>query len=159
MVFENIKRTREGLPPIPILFLIDKEDKDKSIASYYPPSPSDVINNRSIITMRELRRAYKLCEDPTLIGEIRDVAKQTFCFAQFRERSNFQFKKITAPWDGDSKAAWDGEWAKYKAASLRRPLTGLRVRRNNEKRIFGMEWRKQLADAVASLPAVKTAAS
>jgi|GEM_PF-2783708 len=159
MVFENIKRRRAGLPRIPILFLIDKEDKDKSIARYYPPSPSDVINKRSILTMRELRRAYKLCEDPTLIEEIRDVAKQTFCFAQFRERSNFQFKKITAPWDGDSKAAWDEEWVKYKAASLGRPLTALRVRRNNEKRIHGLEWRKQLADAVASLPAVKTAAS
>ncbi|MCX6991173.1 MAG: hypothetical protein NTX49_08965 [Chlamydiae bacterium] len=141
LVLENVKRSRAELPLIPILFLIDTEAEVPKGHSY-PPSPVDVLENRGRLTMTELRRAYKLCESPLLPSEITEIAKKTFCFAKLLTRSKYQFQKISAPWEGENKPAWDELWEKMHPTSG--PYYEEQVGKIGLKRTFGLYWIDQL---------------
>lgn len=142
LALENLKRDRIGLPLIPTLFLIDTEAEVPKGHSY-PPSPIDILENRGRLTMKELRRAYKLCESPLLPSEITEIAKKTFCFAKLLTRSKYQFQKISAPWEGENKPAWDELWEKIHPTSG--PYYEEQVGKSGLKKAFGLYWIDQLS--------------
>ena len=134
IVFENLKRKRQKEEIIPILFCIDRTDNP------HPPTPAAITARNGIVTNKELRRAYKLCEeleDP----EINAVARETFRFAKWTgsDKNNFNIEPIKAPWkDKNWKKSWE-ERIRTKKPS----------REASEKTKF---WREELLAMKATLP-------
>jgi len=108
IVFENYKRSKEGLTLIPILFCIDIDD------NRYPHDIKSIIHKKlstKCFTHSELRRAYKLCcelEDE----ELKEIAQKTFKFVKVKiiDR-NYGLESIPAPWENRN---WAVTWAKRK---------------------------------------------
>jgi hypothetical protein len=108
IVFENYKRKQQGKPLIPVLFVIDCENNRHSLTSNSITTKEE--NQNKIITFKEIRRAYKLCEefdDP----EIRAVAKETFKFVKAND--DLSLKEIPVPWE---KSDWPELWKARKKA-------------------------------------------
>src|SRR5689334_24479424 len=81
----------------PILFCIDGSNNDTDT----PLTPENLASKKedfnSLVTFKELRRAYKLCEEID-DKEIRDVAKRSF-----------KFVKVNVPSDEDGRKKFRSE--------------------------------------------------
>lgn len=98
LVFDNIKKQRENTsqPITPCIFCIDT-NRSKI-------EPVDIsLKWEHAITVKEMRRAYKLCFDPFIPEEFRQMAQQTFLFVKVNqettdgcEETNFEI--IPPPW-------------------------------------------------------------
>ena len=162
MVIENVKREREGLPLIPVLFTIDISS---DTSGQYPPCINDLINIRNRYTFKELRRVYKLCADPELPPEVRAIAERTFKFvkvlvstspeedagassADLTEKiTTIAFETIKAPWQKDHKS-WLAAMAEYtekKKTTEPKPSHLIYIEEKKEERL---EWRPQLLEAI-----------
>ncbi len=97
IIFENYRRFQEGEKKItPIVFCIDKESNPYKI-DILSKDPS----KNTLITYSELRRAYKLCNDPQIDPEIRNIAQKTFRFVKIKKPPSdlSELEEIAAPWD------------------------------------------------------------
>jgi hypothetical protein len=130
IVFENYKRKKQGKEMIPILFCIDCKNNP------YPPYPDTITSKLPFynqkITHKELRRAYKLCEefeDP----EIRQIARQSFRFVKVinLDDGDRTLELLPAPWQHKD---WDTTWSKRMKAP--------KLSTEKSKKTF---WRKELA--------------
>lgn len=110
IVIENVKRKRAKLSLIPVIFIVDKDRKKlnikKIINKVWTQDPRDNI------TDAEIRRAYKLCFDPKLSAEIKDVAQRTFVFIsltsnKYSDLVKYKFTIRKAPWDSHE---WQEGW-------------------------------------------------
>lgn len=163
IVIENVKRQREARPLIPVLFTIDIST-DKS--GHYPPSVFDLINLRDRFhTLKELMRTYKLCTDPSLPSEVREVAAKTFIFvkvlvSQMDTRSpyglpaetttTYAFETLKAPWLQESKEVWDATFAEYREKIKTSRSAEQKEEHIREKRLKGLNWRPQLLEALGA---------
>lgn len=117
LIIENVKRTESGLPIIPLIFVVKLNDtvlKLEKILDKLPKKTADGIAQH--ITDAEIRRAYRLCSDPYLHKEIREVAKNTFIFIALETNPKdasvmYSFKKIEAPWNS---GVWQEGWCRRK---------------------------------------------
>lgn len=100
LVLENYKRIEEGRAIIPLLFCIDVDKNQSQITM-------DGIASRDsqAITLRELRRAYKLCthENP----KVRKAAEETLKFIKMKliGDESYAMEQIAAPWADAEKAS------------------------------------------------------
>ncbi|MCX6990927.1 MAG: hypothetical protein NTX49_07705 [Chlamydiae bacterium] len=158
IIIETVKRQRAGLQLIPVLFTIDTSDG----AEFYP-SISDLITNKDKVTLKELRRVYKLCTDPALPEEVRDVAERTFKFVKVLVSNSstdvirasaaatagtpiFTFESIKAPWLQVPKEKLDAAVAEYRATAKVIPLHKQHLQ--EEKTANGCHFRPQLLQAI-----------
>ena len=99
MVLENLKSQKIGKPLVPIIFCVDRDQNP------YPLSSGKIISrNTDIVTYSELRRAYKLCNDPTIHPEVREIAKQSFKFVKvgikgINPNLSISFTPVSPPWE------------------------------------------------------------
>ena len=164
IIIENVKRNREDLLLIPILFTIDIST---DTSGFYPPTISDVITNKNQYTLKELRRVYKLCTDTSLPEEVREVANRTFKFVKvlvsnssthvIRESATaalgvptFAFESIKAPWQQEPRENWDRALAEYRDKKKAIPPSKLKLSRLLEKEAKGWHWRPQLLKAIGA---------
>lgn len=119
IVIENMKRNQEGIPIIPIVFVVEKDDEKLDIIQI-----ANTASTRSKgFTNSEIRRAYRLCFDPDVGEQIRDVARKTFSFISLTTNAvtdsvQYSFSKRPAPWES---AQWHVHW-KNKDASTHSTL-------------------------------------
>jgi hypothetical protein len=107
MIVDNYQRRQKDVNAAitPILFCVDT-DKNR-----YPINEQDFVC-KNLITYSELRRAYKLCNDPTIDPAIREIAKETFLFAHVQETPNhtYQLTPAAAPWEIlNLESAWEAK--------------------------------------------------
>lgn len=108
IIIENIKREKEGKPIIPVLFVTDIEENTHPIRSETIASKEN-----TFVTMGELRRAYKLCHDPNLHLQVREMAQKTFKFVKVGHLSQsgvteYYLSPIAPFWMAlDWEKAWD----------------------------------------------------
>lgn len=113
MVIENFKREELGLPIIPIIFVVDKDDSKLDVKKILNRLPkTDKRGGPTNITDAEIRRAFRLCFDPNLAEGIRRVAQKTFLFISLvtnkeDEPVEYTFSIRLAPWDS---AVWQNGW-------------------------------------------------
>lgn len=108
MVIENFKRKQDGIPIIPIIFVVEKDDLKLDVISIVDkglPYSKCFINS-------EIRRAYKLCFDSNMAEEIRVIAKETFLFISLTTNTvtdsvQFTFTTCLAPWESFE---WEARW-------------------------------------------------
>lgn len=148
LMFENFKRSNEGLPLIPVLFCLDITNNEYPLSSENVLSKTKVLKDdllmNDLVTHSELRRIYKLCFDKDIDPRIRKIAQNAFKFVKL-ERSKTQQDKYTlikapAPW---SDKQWDQELAKRKPTSKERKKES---------------WRTDLAKLIAKEEGTKTEA-
>lgn len=135
IIMENIKRSREALPLIPVLFVVDIDDNK------YQLHPKTIASKEfTFVTMGELRRAYKLCEDKKLSPEVRAIAQETFKFVKTEvhvdkhDKISYSIKQIPPFWE---HGKWPNEWALRNEISDQSPPS----KKENHKREF---WRNTL---------------
>lgn len=137
-VLENYRQSKvHGKEISPIIFCIDIQDKDGG--NPHPLTSENLLSKTKtvrvsramtlemnrIVTHSEIRRAYKLCNDPTVDPEIREIARKTFKFVKVNEnrqefaidrgltvdreiRVQYDLEEIPAPWAaGDFQAHLD----------------------------------------------------
>lgn len=141
IIMENIKRSKAKLPLIPVLFVVDIDNNKHTL---HPETISS--KTHTFVTLGELRRAYKLCNDPGLLPEVKEIANKTFKFVKTKERkpeevkgvgsakSSFSLQQIKPFW---AHAEWNKHWDKRVESSSKKPISSA----EKEKRMF---WRKQL---------------
>ncbi len=130
LILENYKRIEEGRSVIPLVFCIDIDGGTQL------PTMKDIADSSNHgITMKELRRAYKLCthENP----KIRRAAEETLKFVKLKYvgKNTYGMKQIDAPWANKTEAA--ELWKARTSASRSRP---------KDKSV---NWRSQLEAHVA----------
>ena len=77
LIIENVKRAKQQKKLIPALLIIDIDGNQHRL------TPDAVSNKKyTFVTMAELRRIYKLCNDPKLDPKIKEIAAATFKFAK-----------------------------------------------------------------------------
>lgn len=96
LVLENYKRNKEGLPPIPVFFIIDIDGNPKPLRIDHMTSKDTRFNHQ--FTHKELRRAFKLCAHEN--ASIAKVACETFKFIKLKHLGeNIWDAELTkAPW-------------------------------------------------------------
>lgn len=120
MVIENVKRARQGLELIPVLFIVDIDGNN------HPLTPDSVSNKQyTFVTMGELRRAYKLCNDPGLHPKVRAIANATFKFVQTCQHHDdgvvtYSLKQIAPFWQ---QQGWSEAWETRLKQSAEEPRT------------------------------------
>lgn len=116
LVFENYLRIKKGVPIIPLLFIIQKNNE-------FISSPEEIASeeeNIKIFTHSEIRRAYKLCyEYPN--QEIRAAAQKTIRFVKVKKiktlfASKLKGERIRAPWEHEN---WEKGWQRRKERSTK----------------------------------------
>lgn len=113
VIADNCLRAKLGEPLIPICFGISKSGKE------YPKDSYNFLvdkNSYNLITHREIQHAYRLCEDPDLLPEVRNVARQTF---QFYHIENGVPESVLPPWN---MCRWKSTWGEAEARGLSRTL-------------------------------------
>lgn len=132
LVLENYKRNQEGLPLIPVFFVIDIDGNPKPLRIDHMTSKDDRFNDQ--FTHKELRRAFKLCTHEN--ASIAKVACETFKFIKLKHLG----ENI---WDAElTKAPWaDTQFAVYwkQRKQLSNPTLD-----NSE-----LNWRNQLASEIS----------
>lgn len=108
MVIENFKRKHVGIPIIPIVFVVEKDDLKLDVISIVQKG----LTHSKGFTNSEIRRAYKLCFDLNVAEEIRVIAKETFLFISLitnkvTDSVKFKFTIRPAPWDS---LEWEAHW-------------------------------------------------
>jgi hypothetical protein len=168
IIIENCKRNAEGLPLIPVLFAIGISTDSSGL---YPPSIPDLITDKQHITLKELRRVYKLCTDLTLPEHVRAIAERTFKFVKViisespgkavegsegseprSPSTTYSFESIKAPWESVPKETWQAALAEYKAKKKQPPPSGYKGTYFSKKENQQWRWRPQLLKAIAHLP-------
>src|SRR5579885_2833805 len=117
IILENCKRKEEGKSRIPILFLIDTDE------NRHPTTPESMTAKNglnSLVTNKELRRAFKLCHDPRLMQKIRQEACESFIFVHMRKigKETYRMEKTSPPWHCEK---WMQAWEKRLAVSKSKP--------------------------------------
>jgi hypothetical protein len=165
---------REG-PITPILFSIQVSLMEKPSKPLWQTTPETVLSQTAqdfqgkayttYITASELRRAYKMCTDPILPKEIREVARRTLKFVaivQERIRTQkdiilqtnekvvvstnktitYRLKEIPAPWEGVNAAEFERQ---------------LNLRKSSSKTSTASKpyWRSQVAQIFEKAKAIK----
>lgn len=113
LVLENYRRVKYGDGQItPIIFCIDYEDE--AGPNPYPLTSERLLSKtrfaeghdgqyvemNRLITHSELRRAYKLCHDPRVDTEVRQIAHNTFQFVKVKElEDTYELERLVAPWE------------------------------------------------------------
>ena len=134
MVIENVKRDRQQKKLIPLLFIVDIDENPHSL------TPDAVANKKyTFVTMGELRRAYKLCQDPALDPKIKAIANTTFKFTRTCEHQDkggfyYSLQQIEPFWNTDG-------WAKAWQARMSVSSQKEKPEREIKKRAY---WRNQL---------------
>ncbi len=123
IVLENYQSQKMKKPIVPIIFCTDTTNNSFPLSIESVTSRTRTIvevngnkpEEEKIITHTELRRAYKLCNDPTINPEIRKIAKQSFKFIEVEQTEieektliNLNLKPIPAPWEAKD---WSAQWA------------------------------------------------
>jgi|GEM_PF-4213369 hypothetical protein len=101
-VVDNYFRSLRGEKIAPLIFCLDSNQN----CEFSPLNLSDSeeyqqVKNLDLITVSELRRAYKLCYDPSVDLRIRKVACQTFRFIKIifdQEEKIKGYELISPPW-------------------------------------------------------------
>lgn len=108
VVIENMQRSREDIPLIPVIFCVDITDNP------YPLVIANMVKRvvpGGAMTGSEIRRAYKLCYERSLHRFIKIVARETFHFVKVEMGvSTCSLKPIEPPWGGRNKAHWNVCW-------------------------------------------------
>jgi hypothetical protein len=164
IIIENCKRTTKGLPLIPVLFAISISTDS---SGFYPPSIADLITNKKHITLKELRRAYKLCSDPSLPEYVRTIAERTFKFVKvvvlqspgkamessegagaIAPTTTYSFEPIKGPWQSMDKKSWDVALAEYKLKKKEPTPCTDKLTPAPKKESKELPWRPQLLEAI-----------
>lgn len=105
LVLENYRRTKQGLPLIPLLFCVDIDGNEYEFNSETITSKDIDLNTK--FTNSELRRAYKLCTIQN--SELRKIAQATIKFAKVKiQKDNLlALEAILPPW---SSPDWQEMW-------------------------------------------------
>jgi hypothetical protein len=115
IVLENFKRKKIGLPIIPIVYVVDKDDFKLDINKILKRLPKKDKNDCYMnITDAEIRRAFRLCFDPSLPEDIRCLAQKTFIFISLKTNEKddpvkYTFSIRSAPWNSK---VWQNGWKK-----------------------------------------------
>lgn len=152
LVLENYKRIEEGKKAIPLIFCIDIDGNPQSLTMKHIAAPSS-----QGITIKELRRAYKLCthENP----KIRRAAEETLKFVKMKYQGDktYAMEQIPAPWTDANEAA--KLWQARKSASISRAKEG-RVNWRSQLEVRISEYEKTQSDITRPpilLPTLTTA--
>ncbi len=101
-VIENYRKKLCGVKKLPpILFCIDTNNNCYTRINLSNVQEYKILKKRSLVTVKELRRAYKLCHDPFVDPRIRDVARRTFIFLKVVTNSRgriIELRKVPPPW-------------------------------------------------------------
>jgi len=105
LVFENFKREKRGLAPIPLIFCIDRSENPYSLHPVNFLSKEKEVND--LVTHAEIRRMYKLCSSFADL-RIREIALKTFYFVRIEKvRYTYSLQPIQAPW---MHVGWEIAW-------------------------------------------------
>lgn len=107
-VIENYFRSLKGEKISPLVFCIDSNKTDFPKLNLSDPKEYLNIKQEELVTVSELRRAYKLCYDQSIDPKIRKVAQETFHFIKVIYDDNDRicgYKKAPAPWDSQELIA------------------------------------------------------
>lgn len=106
LVLSNLTRQYGNFsnPIIPCLFCIDT---DTCLINDIDISKSSPIGSAGHFTTKEMRRTYKLCFDPSLPVEVRQMALQTFIFVKVnkgfdKSTDETSFEVISPPWNNQN---------------------------------------------------------
>ena len=138
MLIENVKRERQKKSLIPLLFIVDIDGNQHRL------TPDAVSNKKyTFVTMGELRRAYKLCEDPKLHPKIKEIARTTFKFAKTCQHQDkkgvyYSLQQIEPFW---KNSGWDEAWQARISESEKEVKSAEEV----SKRAY---WRDQLNESL-----------
>ncbi len=132
VVVENCLRKSEGFPILPVIFCLS--------STKCPLLPIQWIADQELndfevgwISNKELRRIYKLCNDPELSSEVKQVAKETFKCVHVH-LPHLELEEIPPPWE-EQTAFWDQVRAEKKAKQVEQ-------RRSSRR----LDWRPLLVD-------------
>lgn len=106
LVIDNVIKQHK-IPPAsitPCLFCIDTNFRAMDPIDI---SQSQPYKSKGYFTTKELRRAYKLCFDPSLPEEIKQMAQKTFIFVKVNKgseenKTETSFEVIPPPWNDPS---------------------------------------------------------
>ena len=132
VVIENYLRKKESFPIIPVIFCLESTE--------CPPRPTEWIANKNLdhsglgtISNAEIRRMYKLCSDPELSSEVKEVAKATFIFVRVNLPS-LELEEIPAPWEKEAQI-WTEAWEQRNLGKSKSKVASTKL-----------NWRKLLID-------------
>lgn len=136
LVFENYKREKLKIKPIPLLFFLDIENNK------YPLTPKEWTSKdekfSKIITFKELKRIYKLCNFTQYSGfspeelekdkELRDRCKEIEriareMFIPVRLNADGSLTKLAPPWEDKEFAACWAERMKHSSPSSKTKIS------------------------------------
>ena len=138
LIIENVKRAKQQKKLIPALLIVDIDGNRHRL------TPDAVSNKQyTFVTMGELRRVYKLCNDPKLDPKIKEIATATFKFAKTcehhdREGVYYSLQQIEPFW---KNSGWTEAWQARMGEAEQEKKSESEV----EKRAY---WREQLNECL-----------
>ena len=111
VIIENFLREKEQFPIIPVIFCLTSTDTPHRLPTAWIANKELAKSPHGFISNSEIRRMYKLCEDPELPLEIRETAKKTFKFIHvtiplFRKiHIRPTFEEIPPPWQNNEQTS------------------------------------------------------
>ncbi|MCP5506377.1 MAG: hypothetical protein H7A38_05795 [Chlamydiales bacterium] len=115
-VVNNYLRSLRGEKILPFFFCIDSNRNiEFSPLNLSNPSQYRKIKAKELITVKELRRAYKLCYDRSVDPRLRRVALKTFQFIKVYTDKNDKLKGVTnisPPWMNRKPVTTEKGWKK-----------------------------------------------
>lgn len=111
LILENYKRNLAGLELIPIIFCIDTTENPHPLTSENMLSKTKKNNGfemNRITTHSELRRLYKLCHDPKIDDEIKEITQKACRFVKVASKKvekdlvEFSLEQVAPPWEDPS---------------------------------------------------------
>jgi len=116
IVLENYKRVQLGIPIIPILFIADISNNAFENSVETISSREEFFNN--LITNKELRRCYKLCNELGAdLQKVEEVARQIIKFVKLKKvtAKKYGLVKIKPFWEQEE---WAYFWSQRQANKI-----------------------------------------
>lgn len=136
-VVNNYLRSLRGEEMLPFFFCIDSNQNiEFSPMNLSNPNQYRKIKAKNLITVKELRRAYKLCYDRSVDPRLRRVALKTFHFIKVHTDKNDKLKgvtKISPPWMNRKPVTFKKGWKKCRDEKNWRCQVNLAVKRLQKK--------------------------
>jgi hypothetical protein len=117
MIFENYYRSVLGLSLLPILFCIDIDHNSHNLPTGELIAVRGIPSTRGhpIVTVSELRRAYRLCYEENLPERFRAIARRSLVFVKVHPctcvwGNGYHLEQIPAPWDPPQLQAFTQAW-------------------------------------------------
>lgn len=119
-VLQNYIKSLRGEKISPCFFCIDSNKNFHPKMNLSNPIAYEKIKKLELITVSELRRAYKLCYDQCIDPRIRKVALQTFQFIRVKLDKDglpLRLTKVSPPWKNRRPVQSSDGWKKLRKSA------------------------------------------